>query len=97
MNNQSAAAKTGRKPAGHPPMQRFKPGTIKRLLSYMSEYRFRLILVGICILISAAASAASALFLQTLIDQYILFRCWGRSTRTFPACSARFSPSAACI
>lgn len=72
MNNQSAAAKTGRKPAGRPPMQRFKPGTIKRLLSYMSEYRFRLILVGICILISAAASAASALFLQTLIDQYIV-------------------------
>ena len=61
MNNQSAA-KAGRRPAGHPPMQRFKPGTIKRLLSYMSEYRFRLILVGICLLISAAASAASALF-----------------------------------
>lgn len=52
--------------------QRFKPGTIKRLFTYMAAYKVRLILVVICILISSAAGAASSLFLQTLIDQYIV-------------------------
>jgi len=54
------------------PAQRFKPGTIKRLFSYIAEYKIRLIFVVVCILLSAAASAASALFLQTLIDKYIV-------------------------
>ena len=49
-----------------------KKGTIKRLLKYVGEYKFRLILVLICILVSAAASVASSLFIQTLIDDYIL-------------------------
>ena len=49
----------------------FNPGTIKRLLSYLKQYRVRLIIVMICILISAGASVASSLFLQTLIDDYI--------------------------
>lgn len=53
-------------------VHRFKPGTIKRLFSYMSEYKIRLVFVVICIFLSAAASAASALFLKTLIDQYIM-------------------------
>ncbi|TQI66922.1 ATP-binding cassette subfamily B protein [Clostridium sp. KNHs216] len=57
---------------GRPPMQRFKPGTIKRLFTYMAGYRIQLILVFVCILISAAAGAASSLFLQTLIDKYII-------------------------
>lgn len=52
--------------------RRFKPGTIKRLFSYMAVYKFRLILVAICILLSSAAGAASSLFLKTLIDKYIL-------------------------
>lgn len=59
-------------PAGKPPLHQFKPGTIKRLFSYMSEYRFRLFFVVVCILLSAAASAASSLFLKTLIDNYIV-------------------------
>ncbi len=57
---------------GKPQMRRFKPGTIKRLLSYMAEYKFRLILVILCIVLSAAASAGSSLFLKTLIDNYIV-------------------------
>jgi len=57
---------------GRPQIKRFKPGTIKRLLSYMAAYKFHLIFVVICIVISAAAGAASALFLQTLIDKYII-------------------------
>jgi ATP-binding cassette subfamily B protein len=53
------------------PKHRFKPGTIKRLYGYMAEYKYRLIVVFLCILISASASAASSLFLRTLIDDYI--------------------------
>lgn len=60
------------KKANKPPMRHFKPGTIKRLLSYMMKYKVRLTIVMICILLSGAASAASSLFLKTLIDQYVL-------------------------
>ena len=52
-------------------IRRFKPGTIRRLLSYLGAYRIPLILVVVCILISAGASVASALFIQTLIDEII--------------------------
>ena len=45
--------------------------TLKRLLSYMKVYRGRLIAVTVCILFSAIASAASSMFLLTLIDDYI--------------------------
>ena len=50
---------------------KFDSKTLKRLFSYMKEYRRTMILVVICILLSAIASAASALFLQQLIDEYI--------------------------
>lgn len=62
----TAGAGAGRAPG------RFKPGTIKRLLSYMAKYRIQFILVILGILISAAAGACSSLFLRTLIDKYIL-------------------------
>lgn len=55
-----------------PPFKRFKPGTIKKLISYMAEYKFHLILVVIFIILSAAANASASLFLQSLIDKYIL-------------------------
>ena len=48
-----------------------KPGTIKRLLSYLSQYKVRMIFVFICIIISTVASVGSSLFMQTLIDSYI--------------------------
>lgn len=44
---------------------------LKRLLSVMSQYKGRIILVIFCILVSAAASVASSLFIQNLIDDYI--------------------------
>ncbi len=48
------------------------PGkVIKRLLSYLKGYTFRFILVLVCIVISAGASALSAMFIQILIDGYI--------------------------
>lgn len=45
--------------------------TIARLFSYMKAYRGRLLLVVVCILISAVAGAAGSLFLQALIDEHI--------------------------
>ena len=45
--------------------------TMKRLFSYIGEYKLHMILVFVCILLSAGASVVSSLFLQTLIDDYI--------------------------
>ncbi|UTY29657.1 ABC transporter ATP-binding protein [Treponema putidum] len=45
--------------------------TVKRLLSYLRQYKTVLAVVTVCILISAGATAASSLFLQVLIDRYI--------------------------
>ena len=47
-------------------------GTVKRLLSYLKAYRVKLIMVFACILISTLASVASSLFLQILIDDYVM-------------------------
>ena len=55
-----------------PEKTQFDWKTLKRLLSYMRQYRSTMILVTVCILISAVASAASSMFLQTLIDDYIV-------------------------
>ena len=51
--------------------QQFDTKTLRRMLSYMKDYKGQLIFVVVCILLSAIASAASALFLQSLIDDYI--------------------------
>ncbi len=51
---------------------KFDPETLKRLLRYMREYRGILIIVVICILLSAVAGAGSSVFLQSLIDNYIV-------------------------
>jgi len=47
-------------------------GTVKRLLSYLKAYKVKLVLVFICILLATLASVASSLFLQILIDDYIM-------------------------
>lgn len=49
----------------------FSKDTIKRLMSYMKAYKLRFTFVIICIIVSSAATVFSALFLQTLIDDYI--------------------------
>ena len=66
------------KPLGGPPRGVMMPGATKgagksfrRLLSYMKKYWLQLILVLICILVSAVAGVAGSTFLQTLIDDYI--------------------------
>lgn len=45
--------------------------TAKRLLSYLGDFKFQMILVFICIGLSSLVSVISSLFLQTLIDDYI--------------------------
>jgi ABC-type multidrug transport system, ATPase and permease components len=50
---------------------KMKPGSIKRLLSYMKQYKIQFVFVLVCILISAGTGVLSSLFLQKLIDDYI--------------------------
>ncbi len=57
---------------GTPQNAGFDLKTLGRLLSYMKDYKGQLVFVVICILLSAVASAASSLFLQSLIDDYIV-------------------------
>lgn len=45
--------------------------TAKRLLSYIGAYKKTLVVVFICIILSALASVASAMFIEILIDDYI--------------------------
>ena len=58
---------------GGPGMQprKLDKKTLKRLLSYMKNYKGTLVLVTVCILLSSVAGAASSMFLQSLIDDYI--------------------------
>ena len=58
--------------ASTPAPPQFDIRTIKRLFSYMKEYKAALIIVVVCILLSSIASAVSALFIQILIDDYIV-------------------------
>ena len=55
-----------------PAMGKAAPGTTKRIFGYIMHYRWRVVAIVVCILIGAVAQAGSALFLQTLIDSYIL-------------------------
>ncbi len=45
--------------------------TIKRLFTYISAYKLQLSVVVISIILGALANASAALFIQTLIDDYI--------------------------
>ncbi len=51
---------------------RFDTKTLKRLFSYVKEYRGTIVLIVICILLSSLAGALSVMFLRTLIDDYIM-------------------------
>ena len=48
-----------------------KKGTVKRLLSYLKNYKKILFLVFICIIISSITGVLGSLFLKSLIDDYI--------------------------
>lgn len=71
MSKMKRLPNTEKMPEGMMPKAQFDIKTLLRLLSYMKDYKGQLIFVVICILLSAVASAASSLFLQSLIDDYI--------------------------
>ena len=77
--------------------QQFDTKTLRRLLSYMKDYKGQLIFVVVCILLSAIASAVSALFLQSLICPGIhtAFERAGRNRRSLSdrcSCHAFLQP-----
>ena len=72
MSKQKKRPANGAAAGADMPAMQLDMATVKRLLSYMSCYRGQLVLVVACILLSAIASAASSMFLQALIDDYIV-------------------------
>ena len=46
-------------------------GTLKRLLTYVAQYKVRLILVMLCIVGNSIATVIASAFIRTLIDDYI--------------------------
>ncbi len=65
------------------PDVKINKATVKRLFNYFSEYKFHLLFVMIFIILSAVASVASSLFLETLIDDYITPMLFPDSAVTF--------------
>ncbi len=59
-----------RRPMGKPDVK-IEPKTIKRMLSYLKPFSFRLLVVLLCIVLSAVTAVISSMFLRTLIDDYI--------------------------
>lgn len=54
------------------PKKKVKKGTFKRLMSYIFKgNKLKLLIVVVCIAVSAAASVSSSLFIKTLIGDYI--------------------------
>ena len=47
-------------------------GTVGRLMGYLGRYKLRLVLVGICILLSAVCSVGGSYLMRPLINDYIL-------------------------
>lgn len=82
MNKKEQIPPMEKMPEGMPPKPQLDMKTLGRLLSYMKNYKGQLIFVVICILLSAIASAISSMFLQTLIDDYIV-PLLGTSTPVF--------------
>ena len=54
------------------PSGKFNKESFKRLLKYMKKYKYRYLIVIMCILISSIVQVSSQLFLQRLIDDYIV-------------------------
>lgn len=55
----------------HGPKTKDVKGTVKRLMPYLAKHKFKLLLVFIFIILSSAAGAVGAMFLEPLIDDYI--------------------------
>ena len=66
-----AKVPNGKRGFAPPPKMSNPMPTVKRLMSYMKNYKGRFIFVLICILISAGAGVVSSMFISVLIDNYI--------------------------
>ena len=66
-----AKVPNGKRGFAPPPKMSNPMPTVKRLMSYMKNYKGRFIFVLICILISAGAGVVSSSFIQILIDNFI--------------------------
>ena len=53
------------------PGQKPDAKTVKRVLSYLFAYKWRLFAVMLCIIFSALAGVYGSKFLQTIVDEYI--------------------------
>ena len=53
------------------PPGKFNKNSFKRLLGYMLKYKYRYVIVIICILISSLVQVSGKLFFKTLIDDYL--------------------------
>ena len=60
-------------PRGGRPMQKPKNAgaTIRRVVKYLSEYKFFLLVVTVAIIFSALASVIGTSYMKTIIDDYI--------------------------
>ncbi|MEE1076910.1 MAG: ABC transporter ATP-binding protein [Acutalibacteraceae bacterium] len=54
------------------PGQGIDPKSFKRLVSYMAKHKITLIVVAVCIILSSLTTVVSSVFLQVLIDDYIV-------------------------
>ncbi len=71
IKDEKMPVRQGRPPRGARVPMKFDKKVIKRLFGYMKPFRGRLVIVVVCIIVSALASVASSLFIKTLIDDYI--------------------------
>lgn len=62
---------TGRPPKGARAPMKFDKKVIKRVFQYIKPYTPQMIIVVVCIIVTAVASVGSSLFLGTLIDDHI--------------------------
>ncbi len=65
---------SGRMGGGHRPKEKPKNvgKTIRRILKYTAEYKFQLILIGFCILISALSTVSGTYFIKPIVNNYIV-------------------------
>ena len=59
------------RPHGHVSMKSVNKKTVFRLLSYFKNYKVTVILVMICLVLTALSSVAGMTFLQTIVDDYV--------------------------
>lgn len=90
------------RPEDRPGPDKAAPGTARRIFGYLLAYKWQLVVIVVCILVSAGSQAASSFFLQPLIDHYILPLVgaadpdWGPLVRTLVMMGCLYLVGTAC-